>query len=306
MLTAEQHALRRTGLGGSDAGVVRGTSPWRGRFGLWHEKRTGERPEPKPEQLTRWAVGHALEPLVVEHVEQGRFVNHGPKWVEEQLASGELTITPGRSMVRSPELPIALANTDRTLADKTGSCGVLETKTAESMMFRNGWKEGVPRYYLDQVQHYLFVTGLRYGLVACLAGNQRVHLYHVERDEDFIRKALVPELTAFWNLVQSGEMPDVDDKEDTKAALRMFYGEREEAKILDLRGTDKADRLLELGHEIEEYKRERKSADAALKLLNNQAHALTEDASHVLLEDGFMFRWKRSGRGYTGVIVAPE
>ena len=55
----EWHAMRRTGIGGSDIGTIMGLNPFESAFGLW-AKRTGQIADPP---VNNWSVkfGNAFE-----------------------------------------------------------------------------------------------------------------------------------------------------------------------------------------------------------------------------------------------------
>jgi predicted phage-related endonuclease len=92
-----------------------------------------------------------------------------------------------------------IANIDRFIVDDEGKpIGVLECKTAGSMMDEY-WSTGeIPLSYLYQLQWYLHITGLIYGAIACLVGGNKFYYYEVIRDDDLLNNKIIPAVTKFW------------------------------------------------------------------------------------------------------------
>jgi putative phage-type endonuclease len=188
-------AARKNGLGGSDAAVVLGLSPWKTEFDLWAEKR-GE-------------IADSFGDTTPEHVLWGNIL--------EDAVAKEYANRRGVTVRRSPEMrwskehPYMFANIDRKIQ---GQNKLLEVKTTNSMSFsRNDWGEEftnqVPEYYLTQVMHYLAVTGYSEGDLAVLIGGQEMKIYTIKRDEHLIDIICAQE-GEFWNKVITNVAPVVD------------------------------------------------------------------------------------------------
>lgn len=202
--TPAWHAARRQGIGGSDASVLLGHSRWRSPQELW-EMKTGRRePEPGGDYAR---CGQLLESAVREHAFLG-----------EALDGGEL------GTLRSRQHPHLLAHVDGVLEFDPPT--MIEIKTSGRR-----WYRGVPDYYVDQLQHYMLVTGLTRAIVVCaevkvdrrrvveridagevtaeevVASHCVIHRYKLEADELW-RAHYVPLAKAFWERVEQDRWED--------------------------------------------------------------------------------------------------
>lgn len=204
--SAEWHAARRVGIGGSDAGIILGLSDYTTPRQLWSLK-TGRTQPDKGNAYTR--CGQLLEDAILERAYYGH-------------------ATPGAPLgsLRSNDRPHMLANID----------GVHDGRLVEIKTTGKPWRGVVPPVYVAQVRHYLYITGLtsadviechvkynREALVAAmdLAGlrQDRVveHLctltvHKVEQDEEWLA-AYLDAADAFWAQVQADEWTSESDKD---------------------------------------------------------------------------------------------
>lgn len=151
--TPEWHALRATGIGGSDVAPLLGLSRWSSPGKLWRLKTGREQPDPGNEFTER---GTALEPAVLARYE----------------AETLRLVGPGPSFLRHPrwdEGVRLLANVDALHLDD-GS--IVEAKTT-------GWDTGTardfyagvcPEYYLSQVAHYAACLQHDRATIVCMIG----------------------------------------------------------------------------------------------------------------------------------------
>ena len=141
---AEWLRLRKTGIGGSDAGAVCGVNPYSSAMKVFQDK-TGETVEEQDSEAVR--IGHDLEQYVAE-----RFTE----------ATG-LKVRRSNFMYRSKEHPFMIADVDRLIV---GEDAGLECKTANAYQ-SDQWKEGkIPPHYLIQCLHYMAVTGKKEWYIA--------------------------------------------------------------------------------------------------------------------------------------------
>jgi putative phage-type endonuclease len=197
------HAERMTGVGGSDASVVLGLSPWKTPFELYKEKR-GEAPIHTTNTApTRW--GRYLEPAIRQAYAD---------------TTGQVVRVP-TAMLRHPEHNFMLANLDGF----TDNRRVVEIKTARN---DTGWgEEGsdqIPQAYLLQVQHYMAVTRFEVADVAVLIGGSDFRLYEVPADKD-LQDFIIDAEAEFWSHVQRGEPPEPVSYRDVIA--RYGYSSRD-------------------------------------------------------------------------------
>lgn len=200
-------AVRRTGIGGSDAAAAVGLSPYKSQLELWLEKtgRDADLPKPDPNDTAEpiyW--GTLLEPIVAAAYTQQ--TGHRVRKVN--------------AVLQHPTIPFMLANLDREIVG-VPDVQILECKTAGEFGARL-WQDGVPEYVQLQVQHQLAVTGKLAADVAVLLCGQKLEVHRIERDDDLIAR-LIPLEAQFWRYVETGTPPPGDGSESADRALRCLY-----------------------------------------------------------------------------------
>lgn len=214
-ITREQWlALRRTGIGGSEAGAVMGLSEYGSPLTVVLDK-TGRLPISNEESEFA-TVGNILEPIIRRELVG--------QYIAEKMKLAVAVLDPTH-MYRSREWPWMLCNPDGflhiptmyehtfegleedeiRLAEKARDIG-LEIKTGSSYQLKHWGGRGgdeVPDSYYCQVQHYMAVTGLSEWWIFGLIGNQRL-LRIVPRNEEFIA-ALVEEERKIWEIVEAND-----------------------------------------------------------------------------------------------------
>jgi putative phage-type endonuclease len=271
------HALRRTGLGGSDVAALLGLNRYTSARELYLEKRD-ELPElPRPDALERAAEwGHLHEPLMAT-----RFTRK----------TGLRTRRIG--MIRSADRPWMLANLDRqNLRCPLGPCG-LEIKN------RSAWKEaewgpsgdpdGVPDIEALQTHHYMLVTGYRHFHVGVLINGNDDRFYVVRWDPQ-IGEDLAAMEEAFWKRVETGDAPPLEGSDAEAELLCALWAGTEGREIALAPGevTDLLERRKRLKGEI-------KATEGALTHVDNQLREMLGDAEVAAWEGRPLFTWKRNG-----------
>lgn len=206
------HADRLTGIGSSDAAVILGISKFKSPLELWLEK-TQQREPVDINDVPSVHWGTILEDVVAR---------------EFATAHPELTVR-RRRILRSKTHRFALAHVDRMAKTPDGRHVPVEIKTSRNW---EDWKEGVPYYYVPQVQHQLFVAEAPYAHVAVLLGGHDYREYVVERDEEYIAMLVAAE-TAFWANVISRTAPAPQTYRDVcslfpKAASKLTFAATED------------------------------------------------------------------------------
>ena len=192
MLTTEQLEARKAGIGGSDAAVLLGLSPWKTEVELYYEK-LGEW---EPEDISDKPVvhfGNILEPVVADEYAE----RNGVK-VEKR-----------NQMMQSKKYPHMLANIDRKVV---GMKRGLECKTADANTKRNWGEQGtdnVPDYYRIQCEHYMIVTEWPEWDLAALIGGNDYRDYHIEQDAE-LSEMMIEREAKFWERVEKRLVPDID------------------------------------------------------------------------------------------------
>lgn len=227
--SAEWHLRRKRGVGGSDLGNIMGlyadmaANPRmiaENKFQdatpqhLWKLKTGKIRQEDvykSPASLAGIARGNKLEPAILQHT----------------AANLGVGLADGVSFKRHPDfgrVPFQ-ANTDGTLLwrkDDKILNGLAEAKTTKSSTY---WKSNaamfaadrIPHSYAMQVQMYLHVTGLKWGVISCFIGPNDNEVWDWSDMVDFVMLSFRPSKTAasimsqcveeFWYYVQKDEPP---------------------------------------------------------------------------------------------------
>lgn len=200
---AEWLALRRMGIGGSDAAAVCGLDPYRSPFELWLDKTGLFVDDDAAGEAADW--GRLLEPVIAEEVSRRE----------------ALKVISVGWMLGHPDNHFMLADLDRVFIDTADVTALLEIKTTSPFRAAD-WRDRVPIPVMCQTQHYLAVTGLPYALVAVLIGGQRLLIQRVERDDELIG-TLIDMESAFWRSVTDREPPAPDGSKATTDLLGRLY-----------------------------------------------------------------------------------
>lgn len=262
-------ALRRTGIGGSDAGAIMGVSPYKGAFSVWADK-MGKLPPLEDNEAMR--QGRDLEDYVAR-----RFAE----------ASG-LRVRHEYSMLRSVDHPCMLADIDRRII---GERAGLECKTSRDITmarYRNG---EYPMEYYCQCLHYLAVTGWDCWYLAVLVYGTDLLIYKICRDEvmDDI-EALIRAEEAFWENHMVLDVPPAPDALDsTAAALGSVYPYEDGTAVCADQEADEA--LTDLAA----LKAQRRSLDRQITERENQIKAAMGEAE-VIAGTSVSATWRSSER----------
>ena len=185
------HEARKSGLGSSDMPAVLGVSPWVRPEDLFEIKK-GRRPE--PEESPAMKRGKVLEAVAAELYQErtGRKL-----WRSNQT-------------IRHRNYDWMLAHLDRRIVGEGKGVGALEIKCPGLRTFAKCRREGLPYYYLVQLQHQMDVAGYDWGAFAVFNAELWEMIYFdVPRDQELID--LIHEKGAeFWNLVQTEEFYPAD------------------------------------------------------------------------------------------------
>ena len=186
-------ALRREGIGSSDAAGCMGRSPYASPYSVWAEK-SGHLPEMPDSSFFAWR--RRLETPILD-------------WWEEQAG-----VTGERHTMH--QVGIRLANPDLLCKGL-----LVEAKTAHGMDERR-WDNGPPDHYVIQVQHQMYVCEIYHAEIVVSFGGQEPRIFKVDWDSQLIRTICMAE-NAVWEAVASGVAPDPDGSEATMLALRAMW-----------------------------------------------------------------------------------
>lgn len=204
---------RRYGIGGSEASIIMGVSPFATCRDLFFDKR-GIKPVSMDPEETNWIakeVGNRLEELVA---------------VIFSKKTG-LEVYPDKKMYQHPFFPFMKADVDFVIYFPDGRKGLLECKTTNyNCQFK--WKDNaVPVNYEWQCRHYMAVMNVDVVYIACLFGNNDSEYFirKIERDLD-IEQELINAEKKFWEeYVEAGVEPPYTEAPDlVLESLRKFTG----------------------------------------------------------------------------------
>lgn len=208
--------LRKTGIGGSDAGAICGLNPYSSPMKVYRDKTGGA-----PEELDNEAVrqGHDLEEYVA-----GRFTE----------ATG-LKVRRSNYMYRSTENPFMIADVDRMVV---GQDAGLECKTA-SAYNADKWKDGkIPLHYAMQCYHYMAVTGKKAWYIAAVILGREFIFHKLEWDGQLIRQLTEIEREFWSGYVEKGRIPEPDGSEVCDAVLGQYFPAAKKESAIRLEGFD--------------------------------------------------------------------
>lgn len=260
MTEGEWLEARREGIGGSDVGVIAGLSRYKSPMMLYLDK-IGELQDQEAGEAAQW--GHKLEAVVAD----------------EFKARTGFHVQRRNAILQHEDYPFMLANVDRLVRTPEGEWGVLECKTASEYK-KGDWEgENVPETYYLQLQHYLFVTGYKFGYLAVLIGGNKYRQYKVVADPE-IHEFLVQLESNFWSMVTERRMPQADGNPATTEYLNRIYASVEKGKVAQLppAAKDTYEQYLSAAEE-------RKAWEAKEEEYKNQLKAMVGDAEVGVIGD---------------------
>jgi putative phage-type endonuclease len=187
MLTDEQKAMRRTGIGASECAVAVGLSDYQDPMQLYLRK-LGLTEGPDDELLR---IGHLMEP-VIETLYRERYP--------------AVYTWGGDKTLRHPEHPRVLATPDRwcggfpAAGEDPVGVYILQMKNCRPEQRRHWGREGtdeIPHGYFCQVQWEMAVAGVARCDVAAFFGGTELRVYSVAYDEEIFSQLLEAN-RSFW------------------------------------------------------------------------------------------------------------
>lgn len=211
--------LRKSGIGGSDAGAVCGLNPYSSPMKVFKQKTCDEIEEISSEAIR---IGQDLEDYVAQRFSQ---------------ATG-LKVHRSNYMYRSIENPFMIADVDRLVI---GEDAGLECKTV-SAYGSDKWKDDdIPLHYVMQCYHYMAVTGKRTWYIAAVILGQKF-VYRKLTWDDALITSLIQVEKEFWNNhIMSGIMPSPDGSKASDDVINSLFQSANKGSAVKLVGFD--DRL---------------------------------------------------------------
>lgn len=260
MTREEWLTLRKTGIGGSDAGAICGLNPYSSPMKVYQDKTQGETEEADNESMRQ---GRDLEDYVAR------------RFMEET----GLKVRRSGQMYRSEAYPFMLANVDRLIV---GQDAGLECKTA-SAYNADKWKDGkIPPHYLVQCLHYMAVTGKRAWYLAVVILGREFQYRKITWNEEVIRKLIAVEQIFWMQHVQPRIMPGPDGSKVCDDVLAQYFRSARKGSEIPLIGFDeKLNRREELIRQAEELEREQKQIEQEIKLYLKDNETAASDRYRV-------------------------
>lgn len=252
--------LRKTGIGGSDAGAVCGLNPYSSAMKVFQDKTSSEVEVTDNESMR---IGRDLEDYVAR-----RFME----------ATG-LKVRKSNFMYRSVEHPFMLADVDRFVV---GEDAGLECKTA-SAYSADKWADGnIPLHYLMQCYHYMAVTGKRIWYLAVVILGKGFLYHKLERNEELIQNLITIE-GEFWNEhVVKGVIPPPDGSKACDEVIESYFPSARKKESISLVGFDeKLKRREEILGFISELQEEQKQIEQEVKIFMKEYEMAGSDRYQV-------------------------
>lgn len=260
-------AERRKGIGGSDIASVIGLNPWRSPIDVWLEK-TGQKQDDEPSERMLW--GSRTEDAIA----LGYAEDHG------------VVVRRANAILAHPDNPLFRANIDRLIVDPVKGNGVLEVKNVGEYSRKQWDDDRVPDHYMVQLQWYLHVTGLTWGVFAALIGGNHLVVREVAYDPE-LGAMLAGRAMHFWQHVLDLTMPEPVSG-DGDALAEMFPRSNGEEIMLEPTISNLIEKRMECKAAIEALEESLDGMDAKIKA------ALGEN--EIGLGEHYRVTWKSSTR----------
>lgn len=236
--------MRKTGIGGSDAGAVCGLNPYSSAMNVFYDKTSEELSDFDNEAIRQ---GRDLEEYVAR-----RFMEQTGKRVYRS-----------NKMYRSTAHPFMLADIDRLISGENAG---LECKTVSPYMADKWIGNEIPPHYMIQCHHYMAVTGKEAWYIAAVILGQGFLYRKILRDESLIQNLTSIEEQFWKNHVLTGKMPDPDGSKACDEVLAQYFKTAASGSSIPLIGFDeKLKRREELSCLIQKLEREQKQIDQEVK-----------------------------------------
>lgn len=268
-------AVRKQGIGSSDAAAACGIHPYLSMLELWMIK-TGRMTSNIDESIEGYSPlywGNTLEPMVAKYYQE--HTGNKVRRVNAVLQHPD------------PDKAFMLANLDYAITGND-EVQILECKTAGEHGAKL-WRDGVPLYVTCQVQHQLAVTGKTAAHICVLLCGHEAKIYKVERDERLI-ESITEHERLFWQYVETDTPPTPDHSESAARALKQLYPTAKPSSKVDLRGDDGANRLFE---QLLSYRASIEDIEQRSDQVKHQLQTLIADNEVAVFSKGAI-SWKRS------------
>ena len=237
--------LRKTGIGGSDAGAVCGVNPYSSAIKVFRDKTTDNYSKTNNEAIR---IGHDLEQYVASRFSE---------------VTG-LKVRRSNYMYRSIEHPFMIADIDRLVVGENAG---LECKTV-SAYNADKWADGkTPLHYIMQCYHYMVVTGKKTWYIAAVILGKEFVYRKLEWDDKIISELINSE-EYFWNnYILTRIMPPPDGSGACDEIIAEYFKKAKKSSSIELVGfDDKLNRRENILRQISVLQEEQKKIEQEIKL----------------------------------------
>jgi putative phage-type endonuclease len=292
MITEKQREQRKSGIGGSDIGIILGLSSYKTPYQLYLEK-IGE-VESSIEETNFQEWGHRLEPMIrIKFAEDHGFKIRAP--IEDaKFAPLCNLITYDLESQEHPFNEFLRGNLDGFIPELNA---VHEIKCSNQFMTAQWGEKGsdiIPMIYLLQVAHYCAVTNADKAYITVLIGGYDYREFIYERNMALENK-VIDAAKKFWECVQTRTPPAPINQID----LRLMYPRHNPDKTKSIAApiarqlTTLADTRFKIKQLIEIEEQHKFNI---MKFMED-AECLTDDSGRPLVS------WKANRRGTRTFLV---
>lgn len=196
MLTVEQLAKRKLGIGGSDAAACAGKCPWKTPVELYIEKINPHHEsiyDADKEERFYW--GNQLEPLILKAYE--RKMNEKCLPLDENTQGFFREFHPTYTWMRA-NIDGYILNKNIVVEIKTARQNSTNLLTPDELRWGEAGTDDMPIHYLLQCAHYAIVYDASRVDLAVLFGGNDFRIYHYHRNKKLEEK-LIEKEKIFWH-----------------------------------------------------------------------------------------------------------
>lgn len=253
MISEQQREARIHGLGGSDAPVILGVSPFKSAVQLWLEKTGQAEPDNLDDvEVVQW--GNILEGVVAEEFSRRTGI---------KLRRCNETIIDRAD-------PFLMANIDRRVV---GEPAVVEIKTVRGLADDQARAD-----HVVQLHHYMHVGQFARGWLVYLVAGQRLVWHEIPRDDEAIGQMLDAE-RQFWRHVRERTPPPIRSAFDLRL---LFPRDGGGSAMADQSVQEAARRLAEIKQQVKALEAESEQQERVILEAMGEASTLLNDDGSVL------------------------
>lgn len=252
--------LRKSGIGGSDAGAVCGVNPYSSAMKIYKDKVSDDTEELNSEAVR---IGNDLEDYVAK-----RF-----------MESTGLKVRKSNFIYRSVEHPFMIADVDRLIV---GEDAGLECKTASAYQSEQ-WVDGkIPLHYIMQCYHYMAVLNKKAWYIAAVILGREFTYRKLVWDDELVSYLIKIEEDFWNNHIAKGVMPHPDGSKVCDEVIQQYFHTAKKESSIHLVGfDDKLKRREEILRYIAELQEEQRQIEQEVKLFMKDNESADSENFHV-------------------------